>query len=356
MFGLMHFQWTPHVYQNYAEYRLHYCGVCKSIGTLYNQECRWLLNRDIVFLVDLIQKIDANNTLKQNESFLSQNCFVLPPSKQIPKIFQFIAAMNLVLGYYKLLDNIHDEKGMRALGSKVLLKRLKPQFVEAEHNLVSLNFNLDFLKQALENQYLIEQKLLFNLEDYAANIGSITGFVAAHCFKLIDKPELSNLGKTLGNLFGNLVYIIDAVNDLESDFKKRRFNAILSSLQLKTPHLTPHQKHKLATFIINTLFHIKEIIATLLKNQSHQTELVYRLEENVSKTLSKLGVTKNHNPEMLVLLKRFYFKLITRLSFLIGIIGYAILPKKNFYQSTFMTRVFKTVSKDRTKYFYKSPI
>ena len=41
--------------------RLHYCGTCKTIGSLYGQKSRLLLNHDTVFLAEILSSLSDEN-------------------------------------------------------------------------------------------------------------------------------------------------------------------------------------------------------------------------------------------------------------------------------------------------------
>ena len=44
--------------------RLNYCGTCKTIGSLYSQKSRFLLNHDTVFLAEFLTALSGENVGK----------------------------------------------------------------------------------------------------------------------------------------------------------------------------------------------------------------------------------------------------------------------------------------------------
>jgi hypothetical protein len=54
MYSLMKALTCSRHQDNTTPYRLHYCGTCKTMGPLYGQKSRFLLNHDAVFLSELL--------------------------------------------------------------------------------------------------------------------------------------------------------------------------------------------------------------------------------------------------------------------------------------------------------------
>ncbi len=344
----MQFQWTEKDSQNYYDYRLNYCGVCKAIGTLYNHESRLLLNRDIVFLAELITHLQVGKGLNENDHFTSPNCFILPETKEIPIHFRFLASINLILAEYKLLDDVVDEKGFKSNLSNFIIKQLSSQFDTASNIVIEMNFQLEKIRYAIENQRKVETERNLELIAYSANTGFITGEVFAHCFRLIQNKEMVNIGFRLGELFGQLIYIIDAIIDLETDWKKKRFNAIIASYNLNEPKLGLEQKKILRSIIKQKTNAINTILKTILKDKKYREEIIHRFQYNLSKVTTKLGGASIARQGIIFLTKRAYFKFISRVSFLIGLILFVILPRRIFFESKLVERIFKEISKDRT--------
>ena len=348
MFGLMQFQWREKGNQNYFDYRINYCGVCKSIGVLYSQESRFFLNRDIVFVADLISNLLNERELKENENFSSPNCFELPKLDEIPNYFGFLASINLVLAEYKILDDIVDEKGLKSGFSNYLSSRFSSQFDKAKNYVIKSNFQLEIIANAIENQRKIETQINLDLETYTSFTGEITGEVFAHCFKLVQKEELTETGLKLGELFGQLVYLIDAIQDLEEDWKNKRFNAIIASYNLKKPNLELLHKKALLSIIDQKINAISQILKVLFKQNKYREEIIFRFKYNLSKIYFKLGRETMDNQSKIFLIKRNYYKLISRIAFLFGLALYVILPKKLFFKSNLVEKIYSEISKDRT--------
>ena len=62
------------------DYRLHYCGTCKTMGKKYGQRTRVLLNHDVVFLGQLLSAFDNEEQDKKqwDSQYFVKKCFALP--------------------------------------------------------------------------------------------------------------------------------------------------------------------------------------------------------------------------------------------------------------------------------------
>src|SRR5262249_24788856 len=91
-------------------HRFHYCGTCKTMGRLYGQRARLLLNHDAVFLAELLTLLSSESPqCNADKAYLSYNCFSLPRSEEdMPLAFQLAAAANILLTEFNAPDRIKD--------------------------------------------------------------------------------------------------------------------------------------------------------------------------------------------------------------------------------------------------------
>ena len=85
MFGLMKYYRCSSTEEERKRYRQHYCGVCKTLAKLYGQHTRFLLNRDLVFLSELLAAISGEPQLSRIWNipvFRLRHCFRLPRNKE----------------------------------------------------------------------------------------------------------------------------------------------------------------------------------------------------------------------------------------------------------------------------------
>lgn len=206
----------PNMYlKDLSLYRAIYCGICVATGKAYGQTARLATNYDIVFLSALI-----HNYLGEDISVTERKC-ALHHIKKRPiadgdEITDKIIAANVLLVYYNLVDDVLDEGGLK---KRIAKSRLKHSYKKAK----KLQPEMD---QAIRSAY----ERLRNLEkSYCDSVDYL-----ADCFACMMKNiaqiiinKNDPVIDTFSYNFGKWIYLIDAVDDLEKDFKEKQFNPYL---------------------------------------------------------------------------------------------------------------------------------
>src|SRR5215471_14315954 len=111
MFGLMKSRSCSLTPEQKLNRRLHYCGACKTMGRLYGQRTRFLLNNDAVFLAELLSAISgAGHALADwDRAYQSYNCLSLPATPEaMPLPLQYAAAGAIAIAEFKVEDQVAD--------------------------------------------------------------------------------------------------------------------------------------------------------------------------------------------------------------------------------------------------------
>ena len=98
-------------------YRSMYCGLCKGIGRTCGQRARFALNYDLTFLSVLMHNIlDIDVDIKKQHCII--HWFGKKPVAVPDELTDRIGALNIILAYYKLNDDVIDNnKGRIKQGS-----------------------------------------------------------------------------------------------------------------------------------------------------------------------------------------------------------------------------------------------
>jgi DNA-binding transcriptional MerR regulator len=234
MFGLMKAR-TCSIDDDAKELRrLQYCGTCKTLGSLYGQKTRFLLNHDTVFLGEVLSALGdgAGEPLRWDASFVSRNCLSLPAKDApIPPSLSFAAAATVVLAEGKLTDHVADSGHLRwHLGQRFYSR----SFDEASRWLRDRGFPLDEVRTALASQENREElvragrhegPIAASLAYLAEPTALVTGLFFAHGARFAGKTEAVDSLRSLGRAFGSLVYHLDALEDYARDARTGEFNA-----------------------------------------------------------------------------------------------------------------------------------
>ncbi len=206
--------------KEYETYRSFYCSMCKKLGKNYGVFARFTLNYEFVFLSLLYSSL-------KNEDFLVKagRC-PFNPAKTCNycttegKALDFSSSAAVMLLYYKLLDNIRDEKGIK----KLFFLTIKP-FFKSKHKKAVLKYpELDKLFfEYDEKQQSIEREGISDIDIAAEPTAKMLG----RLLKMCSDNEKNKLPlERLGYCLGRYIYILDAVSDLEKDKKSGAYNPL----------------------------------------------------------------------------------------------------------------------------------
>lgn len=303
MFGLMRAKTCGMSPEEKHFRRLHYCGTCKTIGSLYGQKSRFLLNHDTIFLAEILTSLSgyAGKTREWQSAYQSYNCLKLPAAKdEMPLPLEFAATANLVLTEFKLADKVTDENSR--LG-KIAQKGFSKNFTQARGKLESWQISFEQIREILSAQEKIEADSL-NSNETAGKIldklsqptAETTAIFFREGVRLIGKNELENLAAEIGLNFGKLIYLVDALEDYQKDFRSRQFNAIGAAFRFNEAGLSTEIKRKISTLLYKIENEFAEKINQLPIAENQKTIFISRLSQNLRrkfKTTLPVISTKN---------------------------------------------------------------
>lgn len=218
MFGLVVANYDDLSDENKEIYKSYYCGLCRTLQDKYGLSSRLTLTYDLTFLslvLSSYKKIDSQSGIK--------SCLIHPIKKR-PFIkneyIDYAASVNVLFAYYNLLDNWQDDKNVV---SKVESGFLKKAFEKASSDQPEL---AERIKNRLEELNAIEKDNILNPDIPADCFGTLLGEVFVRGNDSDD--PLFDFGKKLGRL----IYLADAICDLDSDIKHLRYNPLMNLISL----------------------------------------------------------------------------------------------------------------------------
>ncbi len=219
MFGYIRVSKPELKIKEFEMYKAVYCSLCKKLGKDYGILSRFILNYDFTFtsLLELALKYGGCPTQRKRCTFnplkKCNYCCETEP-------FSLSAGSLVILSYYKISDDIDDEKGLKKLLAVLLKQIMKSPFKKAAKNYP--------LVAKLSENYYREQRLAESKEncslDEAALPSSnmLSDLLPLFAENETDKKVLSFLGR----LLGRYIYLLDCLIDREKDIKKGNFNPI----------------------------------------------------------------------------------------------------------------------------------
>ena len=248
--------------REYQEFKSYYCGLCFHIKKHFGNLPRMILNYDMTFLALLL------DSLSPEESFPTQRVCMTNPVKKKPVLLDnealsYAAAMNVALVYFKLLDDQHDDHSLK---SKTLAFGLKPYKNKFP---ASMNGIYTIIEQNLNTLTLLEDSKNFSSIDEIAHPFSL---IVGHIFKdypfaiINDAPDTREHLFQFGYCLGKWIYIMDAIDDLEKDMEKNKFNPLdflYNQENLSFEALFPKIKDRVSFTLLSCGASVKEHLEAL---------------------------------------------------------------------------------------------
>ena len=196
-----------------ARFRAFYCGLCHVLKEKFGNAGRLTLSNDMTFLSMLLSSL-----YEPAETCYDKRC-VLHPTKQHHAVAsaatEFAADMNILLAYYKCLDDVQDEGSLRG---KVGKSALKKAFAKVQAKYPD---KCEAVRKSLDEITRLEKE---NTGDIDA-VTRLSGQMFAETFAWKDDvfaPHMRQMGAALGRF----IYLMDAYEDYEEDEKHGRFNPL----------------------------------------------------------------------------------------------------------------------------------
>ncbi len=204
----------------YDAYKGIYCTLCKRLGKRYGTIARFSLSYDFTF-VALIHMALADTCA----GFRSGRCVYNPLKKcrycGETAAVDVAADYAMLLLYYKLCDNVADERGFKRFGAKVLRGLLS----RAHKKAAALHPQAEeWVKTYLAHQQELESRPV-STDEAAEPTAAVTGKLLA---ATATDEKTHRVLDRLGYCVGRFVYLADAADDLEKDRKKGGFNPLSS--------------------------------------------------------------------------------------------------------------------------------
>ncbi|MEI3322494.1 MAG: DUF5685 family protein [Eubacterium sp.] len=268
MFGYVVVNKPELKFREFDVYRAYYCGLCHSLSKRHGLSGQLTLSYDMTFLVILLSSL-----YEPEHSVTSKRCIVHPLKRQniiSSEFTDYVADMNVILSYFKCLDDWHDDRSVLKLAYSKLLKKgsigknlnnvhatsdstadgsvaaTQPSAVDdgsvtaTQPNSDSNNQNSYFTDDSghlhISPDYSYKNKIeaISSLLDELGTrekmnetnvdvVAGLFGRIMQILFVPFDDIYAKGLGR-MGFYLGKFIYIMDAFDDVEEDIKKGRYN------------------------------------------------------------------------------------------------------------------------------------
>ncbi len=221
MFGYVNTYKPELKMKEYELYKGIYCSLCKSLGKNYGQITRMFLNYDFTFLALCAMAFNENSPKfeKSHCTFcVSKKCMCC--EKENDEL-RFASAATVLTVYYKIKDNISDNSSIKKIPYYLIFPYIKSKYIKVKKDYPDM---VDFFDKSMFSQSEIEKRNSGITDEAADNTGKMLGYLMSYN---VDGNE-KIIADRFGYFLGRLIYLFDALDDLEKDKKNDNYNVFLT--------------------------------------------------------------------------------------------------------------------------------
>ncbi len=223
MFGYIKIDKNELKVRDYNLFKSYYCGVCRALKKEYGFPARYFLSYDVTFLAVLLDALSETPP-----TFCQMRCMANPavrrPALDKNNAVLYAAAVNVLLVWFKLKDDVADNHSLKAALLMPLMwckknkakKRFSSLYISIQDKLTELT--------ALEKENCPQPDA----------VASLFGKLMADIFdtEQIDDQDTRRVFSHIGFLLGRLIYLLDAWADRSDDKKKGAYNPFLLNKEI----------------------------------------------------------------------------------------------------------------------------
>lgn len=196
-------------------YRAAYCGLCNALMQQYGQMARTTLSYDLTFLYLLLSSL-----YEPSESTEQKHCIVHPIRKHLEMtndLSAYCADMNMLLSYYKIMDDCADEKNP--------VNKIRLKTMDADYQRIKERYPQKCAY--IEGQLQIISQSESDGVDTPDPGANATAEILGTVYR-IREDEWADTLTYIGRGLGRFIYLMDAYDDLTGDIRHHRYNPLIS--------------------------------------------------------------------------------------------------------------------------------
>ncbi len=198
--------------KDFNVFQAFYCGLCKALSKTGSQPTRLCTNYDVTFY-----NVFLHSLVGEEVKFQKKLCVYNGKKKVIvapDELSLKMADLAVLLVYYNIEDDVHDGKPTRI----VLKWRLALRKNAAARRLPEID---GLMRRSFSRLAKLEKARCDDIDEVADCFASLMRDITRKFVKADENVD------TFAYNLGRLVYLMDAVDDLQKDSKKGRYNPLL---------------------------------------------------------------------------------------------------------------------------------
>lgn len=215
MFGYVKPYHPELLVKDYEFYKASYCGVCRAMKRHTGVFSNVTLSYDSVFLALVRMLYVPDEKIAAKKSHCVAHPFKSRPMLLENEATEYTARAFAILTYYKMLDDLHDEKLIKRMARRAL----KPILSHARKKARLYELS-DVAAEKLAAITALETEKCKSVDEPA----SLFGELLAEIFAFGLEGEARLVTHSLGYYLGRFIYAIDAAEDYDDDRESGSYN------------------------------------------------------------------------------------------------------------------------------------
>ena len=215
MFGYVKPYHPELLVKDYEFYKASYCGVCRAMKRHTGVFSNVTLSYDSVFLALVRMLYVPDEKIAAKKSRCVAHPFKSRPMLLENEATEYTARAFAILTYYKMLDDLHDEKLIKRMARRAL----KPILSHARKKARLYELS-DVAAEKLAAITALETEKCKSVDEPA----SLFGELLAEIFAFGLEGEARLVTHSLGYYLGRFIYAIDAAEDYDDDRESGSYN------------------------------------------------------------------------------------------------------------------------------------
>lgn len=231
--------------REYESFKSVYCGLCHELKKRCGFAARFVANYDLTFMAMLLSE-------QTKPCYMHKRCIASPFRKKCcccsDPALEVAADYSVILAYWKLRDSVEDDGSIKARLASLLLRRGYKKAAASAPEFDSL------VRENLRTLAALEAESCDSIDRTADSFAAILRAAA-------EGAGSEERRRILAQIFyhvGRVVYILDAVDDLERDVRDGSYNPLIYRFNTDSDKLSDEAAEQLKT----TLYHSQGLLAS----------------------------------------------------------------------------------------------
>lgn len=276
-------------YKYVKEYKKYYCSVCNGLKREFGVIYSGFLNYEVVYLYLFIEGITDKSQGQEYRGRCPLNPFYKFKMNINQKILDYICFINYYLAVKKVEDNCLDEKNILYKGLYLFLTSRK-KYRKKSQEYAEVKLLLDEEMNVFNN---LEKESEAAFDELASSMGRVLEIIVKYYLKR------ENIGDEIGREqalkisfhLGELIYLLDAIEDYDDDIKKERFNPLIY-LEIEDSEEKREKELRHGMMMANLMIGQIQFLNQDIKYYFHEDILRNILKESLIYSLKKATVKK----------------------------------------------------------------